>query len=42
MVVLLRRSHGFRLTRDGKVAMAGTNVVRFAADGRICDVTGVP
>jgi uncharacterized protein YndB with AHSA1/START domain len=44
----VRRSHDVALadwaavSRDGRVTLSGTNVFRFAADGRICDVIGVP
>lgn len=44
----LRRTHDVALvdwaavTPDGTAVMRGTNVVRFAADGRIAEVVGVP
>jgi uncharacterized protein YndB with AHSA1/START domain len=44
----VRRSHDVALADwaavapDGRAALSGTNVFRFAADGRICDVIGVP
>ena len=43
----LRRTHDIALvdwaavTPDGTAAMQGTNLVRFAADGRITEVVGV-
>jgi len=44
----LRRAHDVGIidwaavTADGKTAMTGSNVMRFAPDGRIVDVVGVP
>ena len=44
----VRRSHDVALAdwaavaRDGRVPLSGSNVFRFAADGRICDVVAVP
>jgi uncharacterized protein YndB with AHSA1/START domain len=44
----VRRAHDLALAdwaavaRDGKTTLAGTNVFRFAADGRIAEVTGIP
>ncbi|MGH2899273.1 MAG: nuclear transport factor 2 family protein, partial [Solirubrobacteraceae bacterium] len=43
----VRRAHDLALAdwaavaRDGKLTLAGTNVFRFAPDGRIAEVTGI-